>query len=413
MIQSPSLRAVLVAILWSFGSLTAVALVVNDLIKADGLAIPKYGVVLGRDFVNLWMGGKMAWSGHLSLLYDLPGYIRFMHGYFPHQIQHNYSYPPHTLFLGLVLSPLPYPAAIALWLIGTGGMFYYAARRYVEGFPPILAVLTPGAIVNVWDGQYGFLIGALWLMTFHALAQERHRAGAWAGLLTIKPHLGLLLPIVMAGKRRFPAIGIAIAVVVALVAASGVVFGFGLWRDYLTKVPAAQAAILDSPKREFYFLMMPSTMVALRPFPPMLALAGQIATAIVALLLLWRARAASLMDLAFIASTATFLILPYAFDYDMTVVVLGFAVLLFSRWDVLALWEKGVLSFGFLLPQIVLALGHLKLPFAPPILIAALLVQVRHRRDAVADQAGWAGSSPPPPAPRPVPRHTRKTKPLP
>jgi alpha-1,2-mannosyltransferase len=377
---------------WLFGALIAVKLIANDVGLSDGLAIPKYGVMVGRDFVNLWVGGKMAWSGQLAHLYDVPAYNEIMRGYFPTQLRHNYAYPPHTLAFGALLALLPYAVALAVWLVGTGALFVAAARHFLPRDMPLLArgmlLVTPAAIVNIWTGQYGFLTGALWLSAFAAIDLSQARSGIAAGLATVKPHLGLLLPAILIGRRRLAAIGTAIVVIAALILASGLLFGFDLWRDYLLKVPATQAAILASPEPQFYFKLMPTTAVALRSLPPVLAIAGQVATVLIALGLLWRARRLPATDLAFVAATATLLILPYAFDYDMTVANLGFGIVLLTGWSGLALWEKAALALAYVLPSLSIAADPLGLPLGPPILLAALVAQVRRLVAMNAEAAG-------------------------
>ena len=83
---------------------------------------------------------------------------------------------------------------------------------------------------------------------------------------------------------------------------------------------------------------------------------AQAAGAVFALSQMWRIRRLASVELAFPAATATFLILPYAFNFDMTVVALGFAILLFDRWGDLSRLEKAILTMGFISPQLTLFL---------------------------------------------------------
>lgn len=86
---------------------------------------------------------------------------------------------------------------------------------------------------------------------------------------------------------------------------------------------------------------------------------------------------ASSRDLAFIAATATFLILPYSFKYDMTVASLGFALALFRQWHTLSVLERAALIAGYVSPQMTFLAGPLGIPLAPLALLIGLLVQVR------------------------------------
>ena len=362
-------------------------LLFHDWGQARGLFVPDQYVVVGRDFANMWIGGKLAWGGMLDRLYDPEAYLAAAQRWFPGLWQHNYSYPPQSLILGGLLALLSYPAALAVWTLGTGGLFFLAARPFMRGVPAGLALVTPAALVNLWAGQYGFLAGALWLFAFAAMERDGRRSGIAAGLLTIKPHLGLLIAPIWLLRRRWTAIGVAIAVAVMIVVASGLIFGFDLWIDYATKVPATQRAIMTAQGPQFFFQMMPTTLVALRGWPAPLPMIAQAATAIVALALVWRARRAAAADLAFIAATATFLILPYAFNYDMTVATLGIGLLAVRRWQRLAAWEAPVLCVAYLVPAWMVALDIVAQWTVPVILLLALWVQVRHAAEAGQESA--------------------------
>jgi hypothetical protein len=380
--RGDGLRIAILFLLCLAGSAGVFSLIFDDISHSRGYAVPVDGVVLGRDFVNVWIGGKHVWRGALDSIYDLPNYLAFMRDYFPYQSQHNYSYPPPTLFIGAIFSILPYPIALATWTLVTAGLFLFAARRYVSGFPLILAVLTPGALANIWDGQYGFAIGACWLFLFANFDKFERKSGSAAAVLTIKPHLGVLIPLILLARGRFSTIWVAAVGTFALFLISAMVFGPQLWMDYFNKVPGAQLAVLNSTKNEFYFNMMPTTMVTFRNYPHAIALMFQALTAAIAVFMVWKARHADAKSLAFVASTATFLFLPYAFNYDMPVLCLGLIVLMSERWRTLPSWELIILALGAMMPGIVLMQNTVHVPFAPMILLGCLFVQTKYATES-------------------------------
>ena len=129
--------------------------------------------------------------------------------------------------------------------------------------------------------------------------------------------------------------------------------------------------ILKDPGDLFYFRMMPSAFTAYGRGD--FAAVMQAATAIATLVLLVRHRKYD----PFILSTATFLVVPYVFVYDMTVACLGFALVIWRHWGVLRIWEKWALTTAFLIPVIALGVGRLGTMIAPPALLAALYIQIR------------------------------------
>lgn len=341
------------------------------------------GVALwGRDFVNVWTSGAMALKHQLAFLYDVDAYRAFQSGLFGGGVQwHNYSYPPVTLLYTWVFALLPYPLALAVWLGGTGGFFAWAARPYLRGagLPVWLALAAPASLVNVWTGHYGFLIGGLWLTAFHLLPRRPATAGVLIGLMVVKPHLALLVPLVLLARREGRAFAAAAATVVGLVALSILLFGWAPWATWLTGTTRLQASMVGDVGT-FFITMMPTLTPALATLGVPLAIAGaaQAVVAAGAILCLLKRLPDDPHRAALATAAATFLVLPYAFAYDMTVAGLG-ALLLFR--ESLASPHRPAWRFAAgtaaLLPIALLWFGAAHLPAAPPLLAFQLWALTR------------------------------------
>lgn len=304
--------------------------------------------LVDRDFSNLWLGGRLAGDGQANLVYDIAGFRAAMHKMIGANFAGNYSYPPHSLFLAIPFGALPYPVALVLWNVASVIIFYIAARPVLRGVPWWAVVFSPASLMCLAWGHYGLLAGALWLWSF--------RGNGWAAaLLTIKPHIGLLVAVQFLRDRR--GLATAVAGAAALILVSAAVFGLQPWREWLTTTLSYQVGLLEGSRA----LMLTSSVAPITGY----GVVGQIFFAGAAIFLLWRS-----FDV-FSAATATFLILPYGFHYDLTVVCFGFAVLLTTRWSELRTWQKAVASAAYLTPGLV-TLGTW---IAPPILLAGLYVQ--------------------------------------
>jgi alpha-1,2-mannosyltransferase len=324
----------------------------------------------GRDFVNVYTSGKLALQGRLDILYDVDAYRAFQDRLFAGGLRyHNYSYPPVTLLYTWLFALLPYPAALVAWLGGTGTCFALAARPYLRDarLPAWVAIVAPASVVNIWAGHYGFLIGALWLGAWHLLPRRPVLAGILIGLMVVKPHLAILAPIVLAWRREWAAIGAAAATTALLGALSALLFGPQLWVTYLSETTRLQAAMVGETGA-FFITMMPTVV-------PSLALAGvklsaavlaQAAIGLAATALLLRHLPRRSRDAGLATAAATFLVLPYAFSYDMTAAGLG-ALLLFRKS--LLHGRAGLVAFGAgaaaLTPMLVMYLNLSHLPLAP------------------------------------------------
>ncbi|KMO26919.1 hypothetical protein VQ02_34070, partial [Methylobacterium variabile] len=115
--RRPTDATVILALL---GVLSALPLIVRFYWPAGG-GLDITGHPIGRDFINNWVGPRLAFSGQLATLFDLEAYHAAIGTTFGAPLPfHNWGYPPFTLLLLWPLAQLPYFAALALW---TGGLF--------------------------------------------------------------------------------------------------------------------------------------------------------------------------------------------------------------------------------------------------------------------------------------------------
>jgi alpha-1,2-mannosyltransferase len=367
---------------WIFVGFCALFLFARDLAATRfGSDFSIAGAALwGRDFVNVYTSGALVNAGRVDILYDVPAYQAYQLELFGASLNaHNYSYPPVTLLYTWLFALLPYPVALFVWLGGTGALFWRAARPYLGdvGLPAWVALIAPASLVNLWAGHYGFLIGALWLGAWSVLPRRPALAGVLIGLMVVKPHLAVLAPLVLLWRREWTAIAAAALTVVATVGLSLILFGPALWATYLTDTAIVQAAMVDDVGA-FFLSMMPTLMPALAVLGVPVAVAGIVqalaAAAAVAALLKWLPSDSRKAGLA--AATATFLVLPYAFSYDMTAAGLAGMILLRASITGRPRWFVAAAALAALVPMLILYLNLFYLPVGPLLIafqLAALL----------------------------------------
>ena len=135
------------------GSLVGVGAAIPIVSIALDFLVPSPSRLVGRDFAGFWAAGRLAVTGHPSAAYDGHAIASTMHSF--GNIAFTFLYPPQALALLAPFALLQYYFALALWTIVGGAGFLLAARRYLR-FAPWLAVLSPAALFNVWQGQFGF-----------------------------------------------------------------------------------------------------------------------------------------------------------------------------------------------------------------------------------------------------------------
>ena len=313
--------------------------------------------IIGRDFMNLWLAGKLTLANRVPDIFDVAAYQQAVTEFFGKVLPLNYSYPPHALFLAVPFALFPYYVSLLLFSALSVALFVWAARPYTP-FPAVYAAFTPAALLCLWFGHYGLLLGALWLLFFRLFGTAR--SGLVAAAMTFKPHMGLLVAFAALRNRR--TLIWALTGTLLLVGCSMAVFGLQPWLDFFQDTTSAQSDLLvNGTDGVFYYRMMPSAFVAYGRGA--FAMAIHIAFALAAVWIVARSKPDP-----FVYATATFLILPYAFNYDMTVVSLGFAILLYNYWGSLSIAERGILAAAFLSPQLTFFLNFL----VPPLLLAGL-----------------------------------------
>jgi Glycosyltransferase family 87 len=209
----------------------------------------KATLVLGRDFLNLWMYGRALFDADPARFYDVATYNDALAGLLgPGYPGQNWPNPPTALVVMALFGWLGYfPALIAWFAIGYLA-FYLAGRREVSDLRILaVALVSPAALLCVISGQSSFLTSAALLAIFASLDKRPLVAGVLIGLLTVKPQLGLLFPFALIASGRWRVFLSAAATALALIAASIALGGEASWHDYIVKaLPLQREVLADS-----------------------------------------------------------------------------------------------------------------------------------------------------------------------
>ena len=289
------------------------------------------GTAIGRDFLNTWMGGRSALAEGPAAWFDFRVYNDLLRSLVGIAETYFWSYPPHVLLLIWPFGLMPYLPAFVLWTLGGFALFLYAAASGgIERKHFFFIAVAPAVAVNVLIGQNGFFTAALLICGLINLDRRPVLAGALFGILTVKPQLGLLLPLMLVVSGRWRAIVSASATTAALVAATSWLYGVDIWLAYLdTVVPQQQ--VLQEHGGGLLLLQAASAFHAGRlvglPLGSAWALQAIVsAAAIAAVIWTFRRGRDPVLSIALLIA-ATFLVTPYALNYDMVVLAWVLALL--------------------------------------------------------------------------------------
>lgn len=331
------------------------------------------GYLIGRDFVNTWMGARAALAGDPKPWLDFATYnTALQHLFGANFPAHGWSYPPHLLLFTWPLGFLPYLPAYAVWCALGFALYMVVAGGGERRFDRLLMLaVAPAIVANILDGQNGFFTAALLIGGLSLLDRRPLISGMLFGLLTMKPQLGLLLPLMLALTARWRCIAAAGLTTLVLVGSTSLIFGADVWAAYFRNAVPLQQYVLAQGSG-IYLPMMPTAFMnariaGLQPEQAWALQAGVSLAAIAALTwTFWRRRDPVLSIALFV--TASFLVTPYAFNYDM--VVFGWVLAQLRGHEGTGTFDDCIAILVWTLPVTTMLLGLAYVPISCLVLVA-------------------------------------------
>jgi hypothetical protein len=348
-------------------------------------------LVVGRDFLNFWMYGRAAWLPDPHRFYDPQAYNAVLFAFLgPDYPGQNWSYPPSVMLIAAPFGRLGYFQALLSWTVLSLGIFFLVMRRFVDDRRVLIPILfSPAAIFCLMSGQSSFVTTAMLLTALFCLDRRPLLAGTLIGLLTLKPQLGLLFPIMLVASARWRVFVIASITAIFIVALTAIVFGPQVWIDFVLKgIPVQNNLILADPERvgtPFY----PTIFMNVRGIGAPYAIAmtvqacfSMLAVGTVFFAYKFRKNAdPQLLTALFLACSVCGI--PYLLSYD-TLAMTCLAVMLLANGK-LAARGQVVAKLVYWLPLIQIGLGQFHIP-GPALIPAAFAFVLLMRLKAVTAQ---------------------------
>ena len=237
-----------------YGALFLVLIVFMTL-AASGLSQGDRGII-GGDFLAFYTAGDMTLQGRALDAYQFEDFDAALRT--RAESEHlglMWQYPPVMFLIVSPLALLPYKLALWVWLAATALVFVAALRRVLgslglgrdrEMMAMLLLVTSPLCLMVVVSGQISLLTAALLMTASFRPKQDWLIAGMAAGLLTIKPQLGVLLPLAYLLAGAWRAFGVAAAIAVLLHLGAMLIFGPQSLEAFLNAVVRLQSDVAGS-----------------------------------------------------------------------------------------------------------------------------------------------------------------------
>jgi alpha-1,2-mannosyltransferase len=367
-------------------SIIAAAAALAWVLAGHGVRDPA-GRPIGTDFVSFWTVSRALLGGRQHLVYDpaalaaleraaLAGAVPF----------YAWQYPPPALLIVLPLALLPYLWALSAWL-ALGLVGYLSALWRIVPRPLTLwaGLAFPAVLIELLHGQNAFLTTALFAWGLLLLRTRPAAAGVLLGVLSFKPQLALLLPVALVAGGHWRALAAAAAGALALVGLTVLLWGGGIWADFLASLPFARL-ILETGLVPYYKLQSPFAAMRLAGGSVTAAYAVQAPVTVAAAAIVartWRRPADPALQNALLL-VATLLATPFLLDYDLLLLAPAIAwVAELEIRDGALPWERTALAAASATPLFARALAAATLLQPTPFVLAALLAALlaRLRRD--------------------------------
>lgn len=352
------------------------------------------------DFFGFWSTARFLQTHPAADAYDVA-----LLGPFQHVLRPDFAaifpapYSPVFLLLIRPLAWMSYSWAHLAWVTATLLGFVVASRRLL-GHPGWCAALlvAPVIVLNAVYGQTGFLSAALMIAVLLLMPGRPWLAGFCLALLSFKPQLGLLMPVVLLARRDRATLIATIVWLGALVVLSGASLGWSIWPDWLSAI-AAHGRLIEGSREQLIGIMGTVTSMVLSLGGSLtLARAVQALAAIGVAAIVWIGWRRTDREMAMAATlVGTFLATPYAFVYDTPAAMCGAILYLRAcRQSGLGMstLDLAAVVFALIAPLFILAAPPQ--PPAAPAALMALFILIAWRILRPAGPRSTTGTSPSP-----------------
>lgn len=250
---------------------TSVLFLLTIVTLAFYMTIEPDQIAMRVDFRVFWAAGKLAAAGEPLAAHDIVR-LSAEHGPAVNELM-RWLYPPGALVVVTPFGLVSFGVAYTLWTVASVMLVAWALRSFTAGVVPIwvLASLAPTYLACLLMGQVSLIWMAGLLAALAALRDGRWLlAGMFLGFLTLKPQLGLMIPLALLAAGAWQPIFAALATTVLVHLLPTFFYGFDYWPLLMGGISSHGALILDrlddvlimiSPAAMFSFFEAPDTVV--------------------------------------------------------------------------------------------------------------------------------------------------------
>jgi hypothetical protein len=271
------------------------------------------------DFRIFWAAGRLALEGDFLGAFDLAR-LAAVHDVLPDAWM-PWLYPPGYLLLMMPFGALPFDLSLLIFSALSIVLIGLAVRPFTAGSAPVWLAMTlaPAYVPTLILGQNNLIWLAGLLAALVAMRSERWiLAGVLIGCLTLKPQLGLLIPVALMAAGLWRTIFAAITTAIVLAAMPTLLVGTEYWTLFAQRMAEHGDKLLGS-LHNLFFLVNPIYLFTLLGAPAEVALKLQwvvVAISAGSVAILWRSRSVGFDEKVAGLLLAILLSAPYLWYYE-------------------------------------------------------------------------------------------------
>jgi hypothetical protein len=336
------------------------------------------GKPIGSDFLGYWAASKIILSGNPSDVYDQAILFSIEEGISGVRFLLPVNYPPTYYLIIAPLALLPYLPSLGIWLVSTLLLYLFVIHRIAPHPATIwLTLAFPGTFQNFIHGQNGFLSAAILGGGLLCMQRFPFMGGVILAFLTYKPHLAVLIPVVLIAGRYWKTLAGMVTCTVLLMSLSSLVFGMNTWIHFTQNISFAFKILQTSALPLF---QMPTTFAAalLVGMHPLVAkiLHGVVAfAALIITVWIWYKQSPFFLRASALV-LGILLFTPHANTHDLTLLALPLALI---GWQIRLQDQPSrgmiILPICWVIPLVCVPIAYLtKIQLTPLIQIVFFLV---------------------------------------
>jgi Glycosyltransferase family 87 len=202
------------------------------------------------DFGWMWLSGKFTVSGEAAKIFDSTFSAAQLALFGDNNCPFitPYVYPPTYLLVTYFLGFMPYLTAFAAWILATLFLYGTAVYTIIPRRAAVIAAMCPFCVaVNADFGHNAFITAALVGFSLASLERRPWLSGIFLGLLSYKPHIGVLFPLALLASRNWRALASAAMASMVLAIAAALAFGSEGWASFLHTLLDRQSTLSPDP----------------------------------------------------------------------------------------------------------------------------------------------------------------------